>query len=69
MTLISLVPEENSTSCQAELRNINQWATDNNLRINPDKTLEIRGRRGIQAEAQPPLTIQNRERANGVKAL
>ena len=35
----------------------------------PISTLEIRGRRGIQAEAQPPLTIENRERANGVKAL
>jgi len=43
---------------QAELSNINQWATDNSLHLNPYKTLEIifyaRGRRGIQAETEPP---------------
>ena len=36
-----IVPAENSISCQAELTNISQWATDNNLRLNPDKTREI----------------------------
>jgi len=62
-------------SCQPELSNINQRATDNNLRLNPDKPLEIifyaRGRRGIQAEAQPPAppTIRNIERANSINAL
>ena len=35
------IPAENSTSCQAELSNIKQWATGNNLRLNPDKTFEI----------------------------
>ena len=46
---------------------------DINLRLNPDKILEIilyvRGRRGIQAEAQPSPTVQNIERANSIKAL
>ena len=45
-------------SCQPELSNINQRATDNNLRLNPDKPIEIIfyacGRRDIQAEAQSP---------------
>ena len=36
-----IVPAENSTSCQAELSNIKQWATDNNLRLNPDRTLGL----------------------------
>jgi len=52
-----IVPTENSTSCQAKLSNIKQWAKDNNLCLNPDKTLEIifysLGRCSTQVEPSP----------------
>ena len=36
-----VVPEVNSASCEDELKHIDQWATDNNLRLNQAKTVEI----------------------------
>ena len=56
---------------QAKLSNIKQWATDNNLHLNPDKTLEIifyaRGR--CSTQIVPPLTFQNIQCVNSIKAL
>jgi len=33
-----IVPAENTSSCQPELDNISHWASDNNLRLNQNKT-------------------------------
>jgi len=49
----------NSASCEDELKHIDQWATDNNLRLNQAKTVEImfyaRGRHSAEEELPPSL--------------
>jgi len=54
-----IVTAENASSCQAEFNNISQWASDNNLRLNQNKTFEIifsvRGNRGTSITLPPIL--------------
>ena len=62
----SSFPAENSISCQAELTNISQWATNNNLReiTYANKTREI-----IFYARGHPDALQNTERVSSLKAL
>jgi len=66
-----IVSAENTSSCQPELDNISQWASDNNLRLNINKTFEIifnhRGNRGTSAVLPP--TLPNIQRVTIIKAL
>jgi len=66
-----VVPEVNSALCEDELKHIDQWATDNNLRLNQAKTVEIvfyaRGRH--HAEEELPLSLPGIQRVSSIKVL
>ena len=67
-----VVPEVNSASCEDELKHIDQWATDNNLRLNQAKTVEIvfyaRGRHRAEEELPSP-SPPGSQRASSIKVL
>ena len=66
-----ILSSKNSASCEDELKHIDQWATDNNLRLNQAKTVEIvfyvRGRH--RAEDEQPLSLPGSQRVNSIRVL
>ena len=66
-----LIPAVNCSTCTAEVKHIETWATTNNLRLNRAKSKEIvffaNGKRGKQAPIPPPCpTI---ERVHSLRVL
>ena len=66
-----IIPAGNISSGPAELTNTSNWARDNNLEVNLDKSVEmvfVRPRsKGYQSE--PPLVILGLRRVESIKML
>jgi hypothetical protein len=66
-----IVPEANADSCATEIAHIEEWALDNNLRLNRTKSVEIvfvspRSKRAIVI---PPPAVPGFARVESIKAL
>ena len=67
-----IVPEANSTTCQAEIDHIEQWAMENNLKLNRSKTYEIilrSPRRPATPSSPLPPEIPGIKRVTSLKCL